>query len=91
MLPSGRVVNHSGFVLTHGWSGDACRARSKAISILFFLAIETKVSKSAMVPSAGFIASWPPSLLPIAHGTPGSVSVGVRVLLRPLRCEIPIG
>ncbi len=37
------------------------------------------------------MASWPPSGEPIAHGTPTSSGVAVRVLLRPLRCVVPIG
>ena len=37
------------------------------------------------------MASWPPSLLPIAQGTPGSVADGVSVLFFPLRKFVPIG
>ena len=32
MVPSARVVNHSGCAVAHGWSGAACRAKSSATS-----------------------------------------------------------
>ena len=32
MVPSARVVNHSGCSVTHGWSGAHCSARSRATS-----------------------------------------------------------
>ncbi len=51
----------------------------------------TKASKSARVPRSGWIASWPPSAEPIAHGEPGSSGPGVRVLFGPLRLIRPIG
>ncbi len=37
------------------------------------------------------MASWPPSLLPIAHGEPVSSGPGVSVLFGPLRLTSPIG
>ena len=62
-----------------------------AISKPFLPAAFTKSSKSFIVPSAGLIASCPPSALPIAQGTPQSSAFASRVLFLPLRCEIPIG
>src|SRR5680860_1241583 len=53
IVPSARVVNHSGWLLTHGWSGAHCSARSRATSRLSPHASATKESKSAKVPSAG--------------------------------------
>ena len=44
-----------------------------------------------MLPKSGCTASWPPSSLPIAHGDPTSSGAAVTVLLRPLRCTLPIG
>ena len=44
-----------------------------------------------MVPRLGWTASWPPSSLPIAHGDPTSPGAAVGLLLRPLRCTLPIG
>ena len=37
-----------------------------------------KATKSARVPSSGWIASWPPSAPPMAHGLPGSSGAGVE-------------
>ena len=91
IVPSARLLNHSGLLFTQGWSGEVCKARSIAISSPCLPAAFTNSSKSFMVPSAGLIASWPPSALPIAHGTPQSSSLASRVLFFPLRCEIPIG
>jgi hypothetical protein len=91
MVPSARVVNHSGCEVTHGWSGAACSARSIAISSPLSRATAMKSRKSASVPSCGWMASWPPSSDPIAHGEPTSSGRAVRVLLRPLRLILPIG
>ena len=54
-------------------------------------AAATKSSKSSIVPSSRWTASWPPSSLPIAHGDPTSPGAAVAELLRPLRCTLPIG
>ena len=89
--PSARTENHFGCSLTHGWSGDACRARSIETSRPSARAWLTKYSKSSKVPSSGWIASWPPSSDPIAHGEPGSPGYGSSVLFGPLRNEWPIG
>ena len=51
----------------------------------------TKWSKSASVPSAGSMASWPPFSLPIAHGLPTSSGSGVSELFLPFRNVWPIG
>src|SRR3954469_21352272 len=51
----------------------------------------TSASKSSMVPSSGWIASWPPASSPIAHGLPGSSGPATSVLLRPFRCVWTIG
>ena len=91
MLPSGRVVNHSGCAATHGWSGAACRAKSRATSSPSARAARTNARKSASVPRSGWTVSCPPSSEPIAHGEPGSPGCGSRVLLRPLRFSRPIG
>ncbi len=51
----------------------------------------TSALKSAIVPSSGWIASWPPSREPIAHGEPGSQLAATSVLFGPLRFTVPIG
>ena len=51
----------------------------------------TKSSKSSSVPRSGWTASWPPKREPIAHGLPGSLGPGSRVLFGPLRLISPIG
>ena len=89
--PSASTVNHSGCSLTHGWSGVACSARSMATSSPSSPARATNASKSSIVPRSGWIASWPPSAPPMAHGEPGSSGPGVSVLFGPLRFVIPIG
>src|SRR5665647_853788 len=71
MLPSTRVVNHSGWAATQGWSGEHCRARSRATSRPSSRARATKASKSAKVPSSAWMASWPPCAEPVAYGEPG--------------------
>ncbi len=42
----------------------------------------TKWSKSSMVPRSGWIASWPPSGEPIAHGEPTSCGPGGQAVVR---------
>ncbi len=61
MEPSGRWWNHSGCLCTHGWSGEHCRAKSRATSMPRSRARATKRVKSSSVPSRGWTASWPPS------------------------------
>ena len=89
--PSARLENHSGCSLTHGWSGEALSARSSATSSPSESALATNRSKASKSPRSGWMASWPPSTLPIAHGEPGSAGPGFRVLFAPLRNEVPIG
>jgi hypothetical protein len=48
-------------------------------------------SKSAIVPSSGLTAVWPPASEPIAHGLPGSSGPASSVLFGPLRLVVPIG
>ncbi len=60
MVPSIRWENHSGCSVTHGWSGEACSARSSATSIPSSFVRATNASKSSNVPRSGWIASWPP-------------------------------
>src|SRR3954451_21805784 len=91
MVPSALVVNHSGCAATHGWSGAQLSAKSIATSRPSAPARATNASKSSRVPRSGWTASWPPSLLPIAQGDPGSSGPGSRVLLGPLRLTSPIG
>src|SRR6185295_12270908 len=91
IVPSGLVVNHSGCLLTHGWSGAHWRAKSSATSIPSSWARFTSAVKSAIVPSSGWIASWPPSLEPMAHGDPTSHDAATRVLFGPFRFTSPIG
>src|SRR5919205_942769 len=67
IVPSGSFVNQSGWSRTHGWSGETCMAKSSAISRPASRARATNASKSSSVPSAGWIASWPPSAAPMAH------------------------
>src|SRR4051812_33625602 len=45
----------------------------------------TTSSKSVKVPRSGWIAVWPPSGPPMAHGEPPSLSVAVSVWFGPLR------
>ncbi len=91
MVPSARVVKNSGWLVTQGWSGAACSARSSATSRPSSRARATNASKSSKSPRSGWIASCPPSLDPIAHGDPVSSGPGVSVLLGPLRLTSPIG
>ncbi len=91
MVPSTRWVNHSGCLFTQGWSGEHWRAKSIATSRCRAVASATKWSKSSSVPRSGWIASWPPSGEPIAHGEPTSCRPAVRVLSGPLRKARPIG
>ena len=90
-VPSGRIVNHSGCSVTHGWSGAHCSARSRATSRPSSCARATNASKSANVPSCGWIASCPPSAEPIAHVDPTSSGTETTLLLGPLRFTVPIG
>src|SRR4051794_2917327 len=90
-VPSGRRWNHSGCSFSHGWSGEHWIAKSTAISIPAFFAAAIIASKSAIVPSSGLTAVWPPSSLPIAHGLPGSFGPAVSVLFGPFRFVLPIG
>ena len=48
----------------------------------------TKASKSSNVPRSGWIASWPPSLEPIAHGEPGSSGPGVEGVVGALAVDL---
>jgi hypothetical protein len=91
MEPSGRWRNHSGCSRIHGWSGEHWIARSRASSIPSDSALPRSRSKSVNVPSAGWIAVWPPSAAPIAHGQPTSPGAAARALFRPLRNDAPIG
>ena len=88
MVPSARVVNHSGCSVAHGWSGAACRAKSSATSSPSRPASATNASKSSSVPRSGWIASWPPSRLPMAQGEPTSSGVGVSVLFGALAVDL---
>ena len=83
MVPSGSVVNHSGCSDDHGWSGAHCSARSSATSRSSSRARLTKYAKSSAVPSFGWIASWPPSAEPMAHGNRRRQGPAIRVLLGP--------
>src|SRR6266481_1738801 len=89
--PSARVVNHSGCLLTHGWSGEACNARSIATSRSSARARLTNASKSAIVPRSGLTVSCPPAGEPIAQGDPGSLGPATSELFLPLRAVVPIG
>src|SRR4051794_10503685 len=91
MDPSARWENHWGWSVTQGWSGEACRAKSSATSMPRDFVLATNRSKASKSPRSGWMASWPPSTLPMAHGEPGSAGPGVRVLLGPLRNARPIG
>src|SRR5947207_531045 len=88
MEPSARWVNQSGCSTAQGWSGEVCSARSSATSMPSSRVRATNASKSANVPSSGWIASWPPSGDPIAqprrHGGEGR-PVADRPRRRPRR------
>lgn len=85
IVPSARWRNHSGCFSTQGWSGEHWSAKSSAISRSSSRARATKASKSSIVPRSGWTASCPPSVEPMAHGTPGSQLPADRVLFGPLR------
>ena len=51
----------------------------------------TRWRKSEALPSAGWIAVWPPSRLPIAHGLPTSFGCARVALFFPLRFSLPMG
>ena len=91
MVPSIRVVNHSGCVVTQGWSGEACRAKSSAISIPSSRARATRRSNESQSPRSGWMASCPPAALPMAHGEPGSSADGSSELFLPFLNALPIG
>ena len=98
IVPSARVVNHSGCSRAHGWSGAHCSAKSSATSMPSSRVRATKASKSSIVPRSGWTASWPPSSEPIAQGEPGSSGAmscglppGNSGLFGPLRLTVPIG
>jgi len=91
IVPSGRFLNHSGCSPTHGWSGAHWKAMSSAISMPRSRAERSTCRKSAAVPSSGWIAVWPPSAAPIAHGLPTSPGPAAGVLFLPLRFSRPIG
>jgi hypothetical protein len=67
MVPSGRWRNQVGCSVTQGWSGLHWKAMSSARSMLWARVVAMRASKSAKVPSAGRMAVWPPSALPIAR------------------------
>ena len=91
IVPSARVVNHSGCAVTHGWSGEHCSAMSSATSMPRSRAAATNASKSSNVPRVGSIASCPPAGEPIAYGEPGSPRSANSELLGPLRWVSPMG
>ena len=76
--PSGRVVNHSGCAVTHGWSGAHCSARSSATSRPRSLAADTNSSKSSMVPSSGWTRRDRRTVEPIAQGEPDVARIGIN-------------
>src|SRR5664280_2943144 len=75
IVPSRRVVNHSGCSVTQGWSGDALSAKSRAISSPRSLAFATNRSNAAMSPRSGWMASWPPSAPPMVQVEPWGLDV----------------
>ena len=83
--PSARLENHSGWSVTQGWSGEACRAKSIATSRPSDLALATNRSKASKSPRSGWMASWPPSRRRWPTASPGSDGPGFRVLFGPLR------
>ena len=87
-MPSSRVVKNCGLLWTHGWSGAACSARSRATSSPRPFALATNASKSSMVPRSGWTASCPPSLEPMAQGLPGSSGPGVERVVRALAVDL---
>src|SRR5829696_5325795 len=62
-----------------------------ASSMPWDLTLATNRSKASQSPRSGWIASCPPSELPMAHGEPGLAGPGARVLFGPLRNEVPMG
>ena len=83
-VPSGRWRNHSGCSVTYGWSGEHWNAMSSAISMPCARAASTRRRKSSAVPSSGWIALWPPSCEPIAHGLPARRAARSSALLLSL-------
>ena len=62
-------------------TGRRCRARSRARARR---PAPTRCWKSSSVPSSGWMALWPPSAAPIAHGLPGIVRAGRRAVVAAL-------
>ena len=83
--PSGRRRNHSGCSLTQGWSGDAWKAMSRAISMPRSRAASTSARKSSRVPRSGWMAVWPPPGRRWPRARRGPWDRRRRVLLGPLR------
>ena len=71
--------------------GEHWIAKSSAIAIPASRAAATRLANSSALPRSGCRASCPPASAPIAHGLPGSERRAVGELLRPLRCERPMG
>ena len=89
-MPSARVVNHSGCSLTHGWSGEALqREVQRHLHAQLPGPWRRSSSKSSNVPRSGWMASWPPSGEPMAHGDPGSPGCGVEGVVAALAVRGP--
>ena len=84
MLPSGRQSNHSGCSLIHGWSGEAFKAMSSAISSPCSRAAATSRSKSSSVPSSGCTARCPPSCGPDRVRAAGVARLRLQAVVAPL-------
>ena len=91
MVPSARVVNHSGCSVDPGVVGGGLqreveRDLEPELAGLGHEGVE--VVEVAEVGVDGVVAAVP---LPMAHGEPDVVGAGVRVLLGPLRLTSPMG
>src|SRR4028118_2418448 len=91
MGPSARVVNHSGWDVTQGWSGAAWMARSSATSMPSSRGRATKGWKPSIVPRRGgggrrgARAGGAPRAVPrdLQAAPAGARHEGVEVLERP--------
>ena len=92
MEPSARLENHSGCSVTHGWSGEACSAKSSATSSPRDLRLGHEPVEGVEVAEVGMdgvVAALDAADRPRRAGI--ARARGSSVLFAPLRNEVPIG
>ena len=75
-------------LVTHGWSGAACRARSSATSRPSSPGAGDEGVEVVDVPRSGWMASWPPSRLTDRPGGAGVVRAGVEGVVGALAVDL---